>query len=181
MDFSEKAKIRMEHWITHNNHHQGEYELLRENFDKLEEFIATNPKGKKLMEYYLMIESEFENEHEQFEHHLARMEKMVEEIKRVINAQQKYTEIDSFSEKSYINSIIDDALELQSELIRENQISVVKNYHHLPPLPVQRAILEATAGRHVLHVAFQEDNRVAGSPRPLLPLSCLPVPQPAAP
>ena len=25
MDFIEMAKIRMEHWITHNEHHQKEY------------------------------------------------------------------------------------------------------------------------------------------------------------
>ena len=28
MDFLKKARIRMEHWITHNEHHQEEYEML---------------------------------------------------------------------------------------------------------------------------------------------------------
>ncbi len=26
MDFVEKARVRIEHWITHNDHHQEEYE-----------------------------------------------------------------------------------------------------------------------------------------------------------
>ena len=30
MDFVEKAKIRLEHWITHNDHHQEEYEMFIE-------------------------------------------------------------------------------------------------------------------------------------------------------
>ena len=30
MDFVEKAKIRLEHWITHNDHHQEEYEMFVE-------------------------------------------------------------------------------------------------------------------------------------------------------
>ena len=30
MDFVEKAKIRLEHWITHNDHHQEEYEMFLE-------------------------------------------------------------------------------------------------------------------------------------------------------
>jgi len=34
MDFIEKAKIRLEHWLTHNDHHQEEYELFA---DQLEE------------------------------------------------------------------------------------------------------------------------------------------------
>jgi hypothetical protein len=28
MDFVEKARIRLEHWITHNEHHQEEYEMF---------------------------------------------------------------------------------------------------------------------------------------------------------
>lgn len=28
MDFVEKARIRLEHWITHNEHHQEEYEVF---------------------------------------------------------------------------------------------------------------------------------------------------------
>ena len=34
MDFIEKATIRLEHWITHNDHHQEEYEIFA---DQLEE------------------------------------------------------------------------------------------------------------------------------------------------
>jgi hypothetical protein len=34
MEISERAKIRLEHWITHNDHHQEEYEIFA---DQLEE------------------------------------------------------------------------------------------------------------------------------------------------
>ncbi|SPD75108.1 conserved hypothetical protein [uncultured Desulfobacterium sp.] len=30
MDSIEKARIRLEHWITHNDHHQEEYEMFAE-------------------------------------------------------------------------------------------------------------------------------------------------------
>ena len=33
MDFIEKARIRLEHWITHNDHHQEEYEMFAEQLD----------------------------------------------------------------------------------------------------------------------------------------------------
>jgi len=33
MDFIEKAKIRLEHWITHNDHHQEEYEMFAEQLE----------------------------------------------------------------------------------------------------------------------------------------------------
>ncbi|MCP4668814.1 MAG: hypothetical protein GY849_20955 [Deltaproteobacteria bacterium] len=34
MDFLEKAKIRMEHWIGHNEGHQEEYEIFARELEK---------------------------------------------------------------------------------------------------------------------------------------------------
>jgi hypothetical protein len=33
MDFVEKARIRLEHWITHNDHHHEEYNLFAEQLE----------------------------------------------------------------------------------------------------------------------------------------------------
>jgi ribosomal protein S19E (S16A) len=33
MDFEEKAKIRLEHWITHNDHHEEEYREFAEQLE----------------------------------------------------------------------------------------------------------------------------------------------------
>ena len=33
MDFAEKAKIRIEHWLDHNEHHQEEYEMFAEQLE----------------------------------------------------------------------------------------------------------------------------------------------------
>ena len=34
MDFIEKARIRIEKWITHNDHHQEEYEEFAEQLEE---------------------------------------------------------------------------------------------------------------------------------------------------
>ena len=34
MDFLEKAKIRMEHWIGHSDQHQEDYEIFRRELEK---------------------------------------------------------------------------------------------------------------------------------------------------
>ena len=34
MDIIEKARIRLEHWITHNDHHQEEYEMFAEQLEE---------------------------------------------------------------------------------------------------------------------------------------------------
>ncbi|MBN2060584.1 MAG: hypothetical protein JW882_09245 [Deltaproteobacteria bacterium] len=33
MDFAEKAKIRIEHWLHHNEHHSEEYEMFAEQLE----------------------------------------------------------------------------------------------------------------------------------------------------
>ncbi len=34
MDFVEKAKLRVEHWLSHNEHHLEEYEQFAEQLEK---------------------------------------------------------------------------------------------------------------------------------------------------
>jgi hypothetical protein len=33
MDFIEKARIRIEHWMTHNDHHHEEYQMFAEQLE----------------------------------------------------------------------------------------------------------------------------------------------------
>ena len=33
MDFEEKARIRLEHWIEHNDHHREDYELFADQLE----------------------------------------------------------------------------------------------------------------------------------------------------
>lgn len=58
MEFLEKAKIRLEHWITHNDHHQEEYEMFAEQLEEAErnesaqyirEMIALNSKSNECL------------------------------------------------------------------------------------------------------------------------------------
>jgi len=34
MEFLEKAKMRLEHWITHSDHHQEEYSMFAEQLEE---------------------------------------------------------------------------------------------------------------------------------------------------
>jgi hypothetical protein len=34
MEFNEKARIRLQHWISHNDHHQEEYEMFVDELEK---------------------------------------------------------------------------------------------------------------------------------------------------
>jgi hypothetical protein len=64
MDFVEKAKIRLEHWITHNDHHQEEYEMFAEQLEAakknksaqyIREMIELNSKSNECLRKALRI------------------------------------------------------------------------------------------------------------------------------
>ncbi len=40
MDFLEKARIRITHWISHNDHHLEEYELFAEQLEDAGRLVA---------------------------------------------------------------------------------------------------------------------------------------------
>ena len=64
--------------------------LLRQNISNLNEFVVKDPKGKKLMEYYLKIEEGFERENHYILKQTNRLERNVNKIGEVIAIQQKH-------------------------------------------------------------------------------------------
>lgn len=46
MDFVEKARIRLEHWITHSDHHYEEYAMFAEQLEE----AGKNESAKQIRE-----------------------------------------------------------------------------------------------------------------------------------
>lgn len=42
MDFLEKAKVRLEHWIHHNEHHNEEYEMFADQMEEAGQKAASD-------------------------------------------------------------------------------------------------------------------------------------------
>jgi signal transduction histidine kinase len=112
--------------------------LLRENMDGLEEFIRTDPRGRKLMQYYLKLEGSFKHAGEQILKNTRRLAEKVNTINDVITAQQSYALVGGLSEKIRIVDIVDDALIIQSGSIERHGISVIKKYQKVPEVIAQK-------------------------------------------
>ncbi len=100
--------------------------LLGENIDTIEDFITNNPKGKKLMEYYLKLEEELDLEAEVSEQHLNRVAEKIDAIEQIINAQQAYGGSASMAEEIEVEAIVEDALTMQMESLKSYKIEVTK-------------------------------------------------------
>ncbi|MGL1935468.1 MAG: ATP-binding protein [Fibrobacterales bacterium] len=115
--------------------------LLRDNFDTIEDFIIHDPKGKKLLMYYLEIEKMQESSEEQINSHIHRLIDKVNSSVDVIHAQQSYASATSLTEMYSVSEIIEDGLAMESSSIDKHGISIVKNYYPVPDVPIQRTKL----------------------------------------
>ena len=116
-------------------------EMLRENIDTLETFICENPKGKKLMQYYLKIEESVQKEQEKIIQHVERLNDKINAIVEVIVAQQSYAGTNALIEEFALHEIINDALTMQSGTTERYNINVQKNFNEIPKVKVQKVKL----------------------------------------
>jgi len=102
--------------------------LLHENMHRLEEFICSGGKGKKLMKLYLQLGSAASALQDHLSHNLKRLSDKVKTINEAVTAQQNYAGMDTKMEDLLIEPIIEDALKLNQDSLEKLQISVEKDY-----------------------------------------------------
>ena len=116
-------------------------DLLRDNQENIEDFIINNPKGKKLIRYYLKLEEFFRQEHSNLMSNTNRLKEKVNAISDVIIAQQTYAKGNFFSEKLSLSEIVEDAINLQSGSLTKHDINSQKKFSEVPEVPVQKSKL----------------------------------------
>ena len=115
--------------------------LLGENMARLDEFITTDPRGKKLLHYFLKIEEPIQNAFDQIAQNIKRVIEKVAVIGDVIAAQQSYAGVGGLSEKVKLTEIIEDALTMQSGTIDRHNINLIRDYSDVPEIFVQKTKL----------------------------------------
>lgn len=115
--------------------------VLREHIDHIEQFIAENPKGKKLMEYYLKLEEPIKKEQGEIVALTDRLTDKINLINEVIAAQQSYAGASLEMEVSSLSEMIDNALALQAGSIERHSLNVTKNLKATDEVTVHRSKL----------------------------------------
>ena len=116
-------------------------ELLEKNIDNIEDFILNNPKGKKLLQYYLSVTEMLKSEQFRLEEESKSLSGKISMMKDVIATQQTYAKTEFFDEKVSLVKIVEDALSIQSESLARQNIKVIKNYIEVPEVLVQKSKL----------------------------------------
>ncbi len=130
--------------ILRNSSHDGLSQansILREKMDSLDDFVASDPKGKLLLKYYFQVGEMIEKEHDQLADNTNRVKEKLELIAGVIAAQQSFADADSLTEKHSLASIVEDVLTIHMGSIERYGISIEKKFCELPKIPIQKAKL----------------------------------------
>lgn len=116
-------------------------ELLRQNKDNLDEFILKDPKGRKLFQYYLEVEKVLKSEKTAMEENISRLKNSIAAITDIISTQQAYAVKGGNLDRVNLKNVVEAALVMQSESIRNNHIDVKKQLDEVPDMYLQKGKL----------------------------------------
>jgi signal transduction histidine kinase/DNA-binding LacI/PurR family transcriptional regulator len=116
-------------------------ELLENHMKDLANFITNDPRGKKLLQFYLKLETPFNDLQSLIYNHLNRLMDRINLVNEIIIAQQNYAGARPISEELDLAEVIDDALKIQLASLEKYAIKIVKNYRSFPKTVVQRTKL----------------------------------------
>ncbi len=115
--------------------------LLRNNMDDLDTFFSESGKGKKLMQYYLMLEEGFVEENDKTIQHIKRLAEKIDVIADVISAQQSYAGEGGLLEEYRLDAIIEDSLTMLVGTLDRHKIEIIKEFDDIGTVPVQKVKL----------------------------------------
>ncbi len=126
--------------VTQNLHKANG--LLVQNRHRLSDFFSTDPKGDKLIDFYLELGSAVEDELSEQKQEATDLMKKLQLIKDVINTQQTYAKGNGeFKEKVALTEIVENALAMQSTSLARHEIEIVRKFSDAPLILAQRTKL----------------------------------------
>jgi len=116
-------------------------EMLREHIDHIDQFIFENPKGKKLLKYYLKLEEPLKQERDDIVSQSERLDQKISIINDVIVAQQSHAGSAKNTSETLLSEIVDITLSLQDDLDDYDNLNIIKDLNATTPVIAERSKL----------------------------------------
>jgi signal transduction histidine kinase len=129
LDNTRKSKIS---WLARS------VALLEEHAADLGAFLTTDSKGRQLPAFLSQVAGQLAREQEQTLNELELLRQNIEHIKEVVAMQQSYAKISGITETIQLSDLVEDALRMNIGALDRHQIELVRDYHELPPITVER-------------------------------------------
>ncbi|HEX3047458.1 MAG TPA: substrate-binding domain-containing protein, partial [Bacillota bacterium] len=113
-------------------------QLLENNLGNLNDFLGQDPKGKKLMQFYTKLGEPFLELHDRLLDQINRMNEKIKFVNDIILTQEGYIGFKSTLEETEVVPLIEDVLKIYLPALGRHQIRIIKNYHQIPKIKVQK-------------------------------------------
>jgi signal transduction histidine kinase len=112
--------------------------LLEEHHADLGAFLTTDAKGRQLPAFISQLAGQLAREQEETLSELEQLRLNIEHIKEVVAMQQSYAKISGVTETIQLSALVEDALRMNIGALDRHQIELVRDYHDLPLITVER-------------------------------------------
>jgi signal transduction histidine kinase len=112
--------------------------MLRDKNGGLVDFLTKDPKGKLLPNYLADLSQHLENERLEARAEIELLTRNIEHIKDIVAMQQTYARVSGLSEVLPVESLIEDALQLNMDSFTRHHITVVRDFAIVPSVTVDK-------------------------------------------
>lgn len=113
-------------------------ELIQENLHDVGSYLTQDPKGQQIPEYLGKLGHQLTQEQETVLREINGLVKNIEHIKEIINVQQSVARSSSMEEPVVLADLVNQALSMKQALLDTYQVQVVKDYHEMPEIVVDK-------------------------------------------
>jgi PAS domain S-box-containing protein len=113
-------------------------ELLAEQGDRLGQFIAEDPRGKRVPEYMAALGEQIAADQRTALEELALLRENLEHIKDTVNMQQSYAKLCGVTETVEVVDLVEDSLRLNAGAFARHGVTLQREFDAVPPINVDK-------------------------------------------
>jgi len=107
--------------------------LIRANENDLNRFLASDPKGKQLLDYLSNLAADLAQEQEDMLREVGLLLGNIVHIKEIVAMQQDYARISGVEESVKIIDLVEDAIRFNEGSMSRHHVNVVRDFAEMPP------------------------------------------------
>jgi ligand-binding sensor domain-containing protein/signal transduction histidine kinase len=140
--------------------------LMNEHAADLGSFITVDERGKALPGYLNKLVAALAQEKQAVTGELESLTKSIDHIKEIVATQQSYSGVTSVIEPVQVKDLLEDALRMNAGSITHHQISIVKEFADVPPVPLDKHLMLQILinlignAKHALNGATQQPHQI---------------------
>jgi signal transduction histidine kinase len=112
--------------------------LLHQQRDQLARFLTEDPKGKTLPDFMEKLGEVLIQDKRDMQGEIQSLTKNIDHIKIIVSMQQSYAKIGGVLEELDPKDLVEDAIQINSASLERDRIRLIRNYHAVPRVRVDR-------------------------------------------